>query len=202
MKPGLCIFGDNAYVNTPYMATPYKSIKEGYKDAYNYFHSNCRITIECAFGMLVHRWGILCKPLSGTLPIAKVTAMVRCLCRLHNYCVNERIARREIRTFDKDYSEQENDDVADHTESDLVNIVLGGGSSLVHEDNHGFDVEGLLHGGEHFDDVSRNVRVSRRKLSDCTILPREIMCESVARQDLRRPTPVKWQGLAPANSTK
>jgi DDE superfamily endonuclease len=87
MKPGLCIFGDNAYCNTPYMATPYKgaAVKGGSKDAYNFFHSNCRITIECAFGMLVHRWGILCKPMSTKLPVSKVTAIVRCLCRLHNF---------------------------------------------------------------------------------------------------------------------
>jgi hypothetical protein len=100
MKPSLCIFGDNAYVNTPYMATPYKSVKEGSKDAYNFFHSNCRITIECAFGMLVRRWGILCKPMSTMLPIAKVTALVRCLCRLHNYCINERLARHGDRNID------------------------------------------------------------------------------------------------------
>jgi DDE superfamily endonuclease len=80
MKLGLCLFGDNAYVNNLYMATPYKSVKEGEKDAYNFFHSNCRITIECAFGMLVHRWGVLCKPMSTKLPISKVTAMVRALC--------------------------------------------------------------------------------------------------------------------------
>ena len=41
LKPGLCLFGDNAYVNTPYMATPYKATKEQEKDSYNYFHSNC-----------------------------------------------------------------------------------------------------------------------------------------------------------------
>jgi DDE superfamily endonuclease len=55
MKPGLCIFGDNAFVNTPYMATPYKVVREDSKDAYNFFHSNCSSTIECCFGMLVHR---------------------------------------------------------------------------------------------------------------------------------------------------
>jgi DDE superfamily endonuclease len=33
MKPCLCIFGDNAYVNTSYMATPYTVVKEGSKDA-------------------------------------------------------------------------------------------------------------------------------------------------------------------------
>jgi DDE superfamily endonuclease len=51
INPGLCLFGgDNAYVNTSYMATPYKAVKKGSKDMYlYYFHLNCCITIECAF---------------------------------------------------------------------------------------------------------------------------------------------------------
>ena len=37
--PGLCLFGDNAYLNTPYMATPYAAVSGGTKDSYNFFHS-------------------------------------------------------------------------------------------------------------------------------------------------------------------
>jgi hypothetical protein len=61
LKPGLALYGDNAYVNTPYMANPFKSASTPSKDAYNFFHSSLRINIECAFCMLVHRWGILRK---------------------------------------------------------------------------------------------------------------------------------------------
>jgi hypothetical protein len=196
MKPGLCIFGDNAYVNTSYMATPYKSVKDGSKDAYNFFHSNCRITIECTFGMLVHRWGILCKPMSTKLPISKVTSMVRCLCRLHNFCIDERLLRESIH-YNIDHSpagEQADEEVADHLDSDHVNIVLGGGASLVER----FSPEGLLHGGEHFDDVSRTVRVSRKATGT---LPRELMCGIVERLGLRRPTPNTWTGCTPACET-
>ena len=31
LAPGLCIFGDNAYLNTPYMATPYQGASFGYE---------------------------------------------------------------------------------------------------------------------------------------------------------------------------
>jgi DDE superfamily endonuclease len=195
MKPGLCIFGDNAYVNTLYMATPYKSVKEGCKDAYNFFHSNCRINIECAFGMLVHRWGILCKPMSTKLPISKVTSLVRCLCRLHNFCIDERLLRQQYEAAALD----EAADVADHLDSDHVNIVLGGGSSLVANDNS-FSPEALLHGGEHFDDVSRTVRISRRILG--VVLPRERLCEAVEQMGLRRPTPNTWTGTTPASAMR
>ena len=190
MKAGLCLFGDNAYVNTSYMATPYKAVKEGSKDAYNYFHSNCRITIECAFGMLVHRWGILCKPMSTMLPISKVTALVRCLCRLHNFCINERLLANLVNS-----PGPANDPVvAQPLDSDLANIALAGGAYILNGTDQ-FNPEELLHGGEHFDDVSRSVRVSRKK-SD--ILPRENMCNLVEEYDMRRPTPKNWQGLKPA----
>jgi hypothetical protein len=186
MKEGLCIFGDNAYVNTSYMATPYKSVKDGSKDAYNYFHSNCRITIECAFGMLVHRWGILCKPMSTMLPIAKVTALVRCLCRLHNFCIDERLSL---------VVDSHDDCIAEPLDSDLANITLAGGAAILNGSDL-FNPEELLHGGEHFDDVSRTVRVSRKKNSE--LLPREIMCLLVEEYDLRRPTPKNWAGRKPA----
>ncbi len=53
LYPGLCLFGDNAYINTKFMATPYPNVKQGSKDAYNFYHSQLRICVECAFGMLV-----------------------------------------------------------------------------------------------------------------------------------------------------
>ena len=55
----LTLFGDNAYVNKPYMCTPYPNVSSGPKDDYNFFQSQLRIRVECAFGMLVHRWAIL-----------------------------------------------------------------------------------------------------------------------------------------------
>ena len=59
LAPGLTLFGDNAYPSSRYMATPFKSVSNGPKDAYNFSQSQVRIQIECAFGKLVHRWGIL-----------------------------------------------------------------------------------------------------------------------------------------------
>ena len=37
LKPGLCLYGDNAYVNTPYMMTPFKGATSGPKDDYKQF---------------------------------------------------------------------------------------------------------------------------------------------------------------------
>jgi len=51
--PGLCLFGDNAYLNAPYMATPYTGGVAGEMDAYNFYHLQLRICAECAFEMLI-----------------------------------------------------------------------------------------------------------------------------------------------------
>ena len=63
LAKGLCIYGDNAYMNYPYMATPFKSVSQGGYDAYNFYHSQIRINVECSFGILVNRWAILRSPI-------------------------------------------------------------------------------------------------------------------------------------------
>ena len=95
LKPGLCIYGDNAFVNTTFMTTPFKGANGGIKDAYNFFFSQLRINIECAFGILVSRWGCLRRPIPMNTSIQKTTALVRCLCILQNYCINEELLKRE-----------------------------------------------------------------------------------------------------------
>jgi hypothetical protein len=55
LKKGLAFFGDNAYVSNSFMATPYKNVRRGAKDDYNFFQSQVRIRIEMSFGMLTRR---------------------------------------------------------------------------------------------------------------------------------------------------
>jgi hypothetical protein len=45
IKEGMLV-GDCAYVKKLYMSTPLKSFPGGYKDAYNFYLSQLRITIE------------------------------------------------------------------------------------------------------------------------------------------------------------
>jgi DDE superfamily endonuclease len=44
LADGLCIFGDAAYTNNRYFATPFKSVSSGPKDDYNFYHSQVRST--------------------------------------------------------------------------------------------------------------------------------------------------------------
>ena len=89
LAPGKVIFGDNAYINTQFMVTPFKN-PTIQQDNYNFYHSQLRITVECAFGMLVHRWSILRRPLPAAMGIHKITAMTVCLCKLQNFLINQR----------------------------------------------------------------------------------------------------------------
>ena len=70
------------------MATPFPNVSAGCKDDYNFYHSQLRIRVECAFGMLVHRWGILRSAISNGITIQKTVALVNALVKLHNYCID------------------------------------------------------------------------------------------------------------------
>ncbi len=45
LKNGLVLYGDNAYINTRYMATPFPNVSSGSKDDYNFFsHSYASVS--------------------------------------------------------------------------------------------------------------------------------------------------------------
>ena len=48
---GYHLIGDSAYALTTYMWTPFENPRyKSPQDNYNYYHSSCRIAVECAFG--------------------------------------------------------------------------------------------------------------------------------------------------------
>jgi hypothetical protein len=168
LAPGLHLVGDNAYVNTPYMATPYPATTGGSKDAYNFYQSQLRIRIECAFGLLVHRWGLLRKPIPCCISVKKTTALVMCLCRLHNFC------------FD-----QKDTTIESNTRLDDLNIAVAGGVPL---EGNSHAPQQLIGGGHHNNDTSR---MQRHPTTDDE-LPREIIHRLVVQKDLCRPPPDGW----------
>ena len=181
LRPGYCLFGDNAYVNSPYMCTPWRNVGSGPKDAMNFFHSSLRIIIECAFGILVHRWGMLRKPIAVNIPIHKITSLVLALCKLHNFCIDHG-----------------SESVDSPTSNDITNITLGGGLFLPRMDkNKEFywecddnplsqkdRLDELLDGGNHMDDHTRN---HRRKYRFDQDLPCHKILQHVIKYDYRRP---------------
>jgi hypothetical protein len=161
LAPNLTFFGDSAYVNTSFMATPFKGTQSGPKDAYNFYHSQVRITIECAFGILVHRWGVLRKPLPVNLTVSKTTQLVRALCILHNYCINGK-----------------EDVAASASSSDRYAGIIAGGFQ---HDIANTRPHQLLDGGHE----SRS-RSDRRREQRATNLPRERLLAHIVRRGIRR----------------
>ena len=184
LAPGLCIFGDNAYLNTPYMATPYAAVSGGTMDSYNFYHLQLRIRIECAFGMLTKRWAILRSAIPVGVTVAKTVALVLALAKLHNYCIEEDCHV----TPDLSY-----------TANDEWNIELNGGVPLVAaatDDGHVIPQQ-LINGGNHFDDLGgANGRYNRQRrynyASETTRvpLPRDQLHSYIASIGVTRPTPL------------
>ena len=167
------VFGDNAYLNSPYMAAPFKRDSRGSEDAYNFFHSSTRINIDCAFGMLVHRWAILRKPFPCNISKSKTTDLVTCLCKLHNYCIDQNEGRA--------------------LESTAIDALELSSRGAVPFDQRG-NPQQLMRPGHHFDDVNRNERrefqlqLQRNALNENTILPRDYLHKIVIDKALHRTT--------------
>ena len=90
---GLFVVGDSAYGLAPFVMVPYdvdemKDDVDHNMDSFNYHLSSCRIYIECAFGELVMRWGILWSTLQFDLK--KCSKIVQVAMLLHNYIVDSR----------------------------------------------------------------------------------------------------------------
>jgi DDE superfamily endonuclease len=165
------LFGDNAYINTEFLATPYSGTKGGTRDAYNFHHSQLRINIEHTFGCFVQCWGILRMAMPLNVSLAKTTAMVMALAKIHDYCTDKV------------------DLMLQSTVVDGFRNVNIGAVPMVHSAQANMALpEGLLHAGHHFDDIGGNSCRNCQTLS--VQLPRDTMHDYVAAKGLLRPKPV------------
>ncbi len=140
---GFCLFGDNAYLNSQYMATPNKNVSNGSRDSYNYYHSQLRICVECAFGMFTNCWSILRAPLPIGLYIMRSIALVNALADLHNLCINRR------------------DNAVSISPCDRYNMFTNPNGYVPLEDDECTNIHlpaQMMGGGYHFDDVNRGFR--------------------------------------------
>ncbi len=70
-------------------------ILTGARTLLTFWQSHLRINVECAFGELVQRWGILWRPLHYKL--ATSIKIVQVVMRLHNLCVSRRVELEKLR---------------------------------------------------------------------------------------------------------
>lgn len=87
------ILADLAYALRSFLLTPYPNAVSGSaEDAFNYFHSSNRITVECCFGEIHARWGIFWKPLQYDITTHKY--IIDSAFKLHNFIVNYRLNKK------------------------------------------------------------------------------------------------------------
>ena len=172
VKPGYTLVGDNAFVRSHWMAVPFPGQVTSDKDNYNFFLSQLRITIERAFGILIHRWGILRRPLG--CPVRKVGALTMALMRLHNFCIDNN-GKNVPRTTTRD---------AARIQERARRRVRGGVGEVVELDRHGRPVQLLGH-GHHFTDLPGGRRPEVVTEDEST--PMDLMVEKVTASGLRRP---------------
>ncbi len=137
---GICLFGDNAYLNSQYMATPYKNISNASRDSYNYYNSQLRICVEFAFGMFTNRWRFLCALLPIGLSITRSIALVNALAKLHNFCIDRR------------------DNAVSISPCDQYNLLTNPNGYVPLEDDERTNIHlpaQIMGGSYHFDDVNR-----------------------------------------------
>mgnify|MGYP007080394643 CR=1 FL=1 len=157
--------------------------------------------IECAFGMLVGRWGILRRALPSCIDLRKITALVMCLCRLHNFLVDVRVRARDIAAVrladseDATTTSKDQKDVPPSLAGDALEIATNGGVPLVQRGGNDQRVPAdLLDGGHHFQDTTEAFRRAfmRRGLGDAQ-LPRERLTEAVRFGGFERTLPANWR---------
>lgn len=78
------INADAAFALSPSIVTP-----SGIDDAFDFEQSSNRMPIECAFGMLIQRFGCLYRPLR--VEFARRAPLISACMHLHNFCITERI---------------------------------------------------------------------------------------------------------------
>lgn len=193
---GLCLFGDNAYINSHFMATPFSGRTSQWNDSYNFHHSQLRIRVECAFGIFLQRWGILRSAIANRVTISKTIALVMALAKLHNFCIDE-----ESKDVSSPVPQMNRGgtttSLSPSLRNDENNIAYRNGMAAVplvevEEGSQEVTPRVLLDGGNHFDDVDRNSRrrVERQLRQDNQVLPRERMRDEIAEAGFVRPIPI------------
>jgi hypothetical protein len=93
-----CAIGDCAYMPTEHLIPSFRgeNALSARNDNFDFFGSQLRIRIEMAFGLMVKKWGNLAGPL--TIKLKNIKRLVIAIAKLHNFCINKRLAMASART--------------------------------------------------------------------------------------------------------
>lgn len=121
LRNSFFIVGDSAYNQESFLLVPYpRPGPQSMEDSYNYYHSNCRIRIECSFGEIVMRWGIFWRTLN--FDIDQVGDIISSAALVHNFIVDERV--EEDHKYVTNFNQRDVDEAARHaTQVDIEECV-------------------------------------------------------------------------------
>ena len=87
---GRYVIGDNAYVCTENLLTPFPGTQHSVpaNNNYNFFLSQLRIRIEMTFGRFTNRWRMFQRPVQ--VKLRNLGKLFMCAAMLHNFCEDER----------------------------------------------------------------------------------------------------------------
>ncbi len=173
MDKGYYFIGDSAYALKSFLLTPYDNAMHGTsEDNFNFLHSSARISVECAFGEIDLRWGILWKELEYSL---KMNCKIIDVCmRLHNFIVEHRPATSDrMDALDREIFDD--DCRRFYAVNPNIHEGVNGGEEDIRLDEHG----NLFRGGR----PSNVEKVS----SEWGINWRNVVRDEIARQRLIRP---------------
>ena len=87
---GRYVIGDNAYVCTEHLLTPFPGTQrsEPEKNNYNFYLSQLRIRIEMTFGRFANRWRLFQRPVQ--VKLKNLGKLFMCAAMLHNFCEDKR----------------------------------------------------------------------------------------------------------------
>jgi len=145
------------------------------KDDYNFYHSQLRIRVECAFGMLAQRWGILRSAFPRNIRTRKVIATVIALAKLHNFCIDESSNAQEILP-----SLEVDNNLLINRDDGYVEMVG------VNENEIALPTD-LMYGGHHYDDIPTGILWAHVSSTNQASLPRTVIHNFIAEGQWERP---------------
>ena len=103
---GRYVIGDNAYVCTEHLLTPFagEQRRNPQNDTYNYHLSQLRIRIEMTFGRFMLRWRLFRQPLQ--VKLKNVGKVFLTAARLHNFVENERLQQPVVVSIQDDEGQE------------------------------------------------------------------------------------------------
>ena len=136
VEKGYHFIGDSAYAIKSFLHTPYDNAAHASpEDNYNFFHSSSRIVVECCFGEIDLRFGILWQPLKYSLKF-NCSVIDACFV-LHNFIVKYREGNK-MRSMDDCDFEVFNDDCRRFYAVNLdIREGVDGGESDIRRDRNG-----------------------------------------------------------------